>query len=88
MQEKLTFRLPWQLIKFSNLDLIHMVVRGLLKEHFVKIPSQIEIKAYFHFTHYKSMETATKLAYKLAVDPDIKDLQKTVDCHIRSNWSD
>ena len=50
MQEKLTFRLPWQLI-----------VRGLLKEHncktFVKIPSQIEIKAYFHFSHYKSMET-------------------------------
>ena len=42
MQEKLTFRLPWQLIKFSSLDLIHMVVRGLLKEHyckvFVKIP--------------------------------------------------
>ena len=42
MQEKLPFRLPWQLIKFSSLDLIHMVVRGLLKEHyckpFVKIP--------------------------------------------------
>ena len=33
----------------------------MLKEHycktFVKIPSQIEIKAYFHFSHYKSMET-------------------------------
>ena len=42
MQEKLTFRLPWQLIKFSSLDLIYMAVRGLLKEHyckaFVKIP--------------------------------------------------
>ena len=42
MQEKWTFRLPWQQIKFSSLDLIHMVVRGLLKEHyckaFVKIP--------------------------------------------------
>ena len=42
MQEKLTFRLPWQLIKVSSLDLIHMVVRGPLKEHycktFVKIP--------------------------------------------------
>ena len=36
MQEKLTFRLPWQLIKFSSLDLIHMVVRGLLKEHYCK----------------------------------------------------
>ena len=61
MQEKLTFRLPWQLTKFSSLDLIHMVVGGLLKEHycktFVKIPSQREIKAYFHFFHYESMET-------------------------------
>ena len=42
MQEKLTFHLPWQLIKFSSLGLIHLVVRGLLKEHyckaFVKIP--------------------------------------------------
>ena len=36
MQEKLTFHLPWQLIKFSSLDLIHMVVRGLLKEHYCK----------------------------------------------------
>ena len=56
MQEKISFRLPWQLIKFSSLDLIHM-----LKEHycktFVKIPSQIETKAYFHFSHYKSIET-------------------------------
>ena len=42
MQEKLTFRLPWQLIKSSSLDLSQMVVRGLLEEHyckaFVKIP--------------------------------------------------
>ena len=36
MQEKLTFCLPWQLIKFSSLNLIHMVVRGLLKEHYCK----------------------------------------------------
>ena len=36
MQEKLTFCLPWQLIKFSSLDLIYMVVRGLLKEHYYK----------------------------------------------------
>ena len=47
--------------QIQHLDLIYMVVRGLLKEHyckaFVKIPSQIEIKAYFHFSHYKSMET-------------------------------
>ena len=26
--------LPWQPIKFSDLDKIHMVGRGLLKEHF------------------------------------------------------
>ena len=42
MQEKLTFHLRWQLIKFSSLDLIQMVVRELLNEHyckaFVKIP--------------------------------------------------
>ena len=42
MQEKLTFHLQWQLIKFNSLDLIHMVDRGLLKEHycktFVKMP--------------------------------------------------
>ena len=34
MQEKLTLRFPWQLIKFSSLDLFHMVVRRLLKEHY------------------------------------------------------
>ena len=30
----LSFGLPWQLIKFSGLDKIHMFGRGLLKEHF------------------------------------------------------
>ena len=41
-----------------------LAVRGLLMEHhckaFVKILntlSQIEIKAYIHFSHHKSMET-------------------------------
>ena len=42
-KRKINLRLPWQLIKFSSLDLIHMVVRGLLKERyckaFVKIPN-------------------------------------------------
>ena len=37
----LTFRLPWQSIKFSGLDKIYMLRRGLLKERvcktFVKI---------------------------------------------------
>ena len=32
----LTFRLPWEPIKFSGSDKIHMVGRGLLKEHFCK----------------------------------------------------
>ena len=55
----LSFRLPWQPIKFSGLDKIHMFGRRLLKDHFWKnfcqnICSEIEIKAYFHFSHYKS----------------------------------
>ena len=47
----LAFRLPWQPIKFSGLA-------GLLKEHFCQnICNEIEIKHYFHFSHYKSTET-------------------------------
>ena len=33
----LAFRLPWQPIKFSGLDKIHTLGRGLLKEHFCKL---------------------------------------------------
>ena len=32
----LAFRLPWQPIKFSDLNKVHMFGRGLLKEHFCK----------------------------------------------------
>ena len=32
----LAFLLPWQKIKFSSLDKIHMIDRGLLKDHFCK----------------------------------------------------
>ena len=32
----LSFQLPWQPIKFSGLDKIHMFGGGLLKEHFCK----------------------------------------------------
>ena len=32
----LAIRLPWQPIKFSGLDKIHIFGRGLLKEHFCK----------------------------------------------------
>ena len=48
--------------QFSSLDTIHMFGRGLLKEHlrktFVKIScNETAIKVFFHFSHYKSMET-------------------------------
>ena len=33
----ISFRLPWQSIKFRGLDKIHMFDRGLLKEHFWNI---------------------------------------------------
>ena len=54
--------LPWQPIKISNLDKIHMVGRGQPQKHFCKtffqnICNNTEINANFHFSHYKSMET-------------------------------
>ena len=66
--ENLPFMLPWQPVKFSNLDKIHMNRRGLLKKHFCKkkkkkkkknlnICSETAKIANFHFSHYKSMET-------------------------------
>ena len=59
--ENVPFMLPWQPIKFSNLDKIHMNRRGLLKKHFCKknlnICSKTAKIANFHFSHYKSMET-------------------------------
>ena len=59
----LAFPLPWQPIKFRGLDKNDMFSRGQLKENFcksfVEISAGIEIpmKAYLHFSHYKSMET-------------------------------
>ena len=53
--------LPWQPIKFSDLDKIHKNRRGLLKKHFCKknlnICSETATIASFHFSHYKSVET-------------------------------
>ena len=53
--------LPWQPIKFSDLDKIHMNRKGLLKKHFCKknlnICSETSKIDNFHFSHYKSMET-------------------------------
>ena len=59
--ENLPFMLPWQSIKFSDLDKIHLNRRGLLKKHFCKkilnICSETAKIANFHFSNYKSMET-------------------------------
>ena len=56
----LPFMLPWQPIKFSDLDKIHMNRRELLKKHFCKnnlnICSETVKIANFHFSHYKPME--------------------------------
>ena len=38
--ENLAFQLPWQPIKISDLDKIHMAGRGLLQEHFCKTLSK------------------------------------------------
>ena len=38
--ENLPFMLPWQPIKFSDLDKNHMNRRGLLKKHFGKTKSK------------------------------------------------
>ena len=59
--ENLPFMLPWQPIKFSELDKIHMNRRGLPKKHFCKKKfntcRETAKNANFHFSHYKSMET-------------------------------
>ena len=65
----LVFQLSWQPIKFSGLDKIHMVGRGLLKEHICK--SEIAINANFHFSHCKSMATIRVL---------IRLEQNTINC--------
>ena len=59
--ENLAFRLPWPPIKISDLDIIHLVGRELLKIHFsktfVKISAVTEINANFQFSYCKYMET-------------------------------
>ena len=58
----LAFRLPWQPIKFSSLDKIDRVSRGLLQEHrnSVKLLSKylkkIAMNDKFHFSLCKLME--------------------------------
>ena len=59
--ENLPFMLPWQPVKFIDLDKIHMNRRELLKKHFCKtnlnICSETAKIANFYFSHSKSMET-------------------------------
>ena len=55
--ENLPFMLPWQPIKSSDLDKSSMKHGGLLNKHFCKKKNQISPKTWFHFSHYKSMET-------------------------------
>ena len=60
----LAFRLPWQPIKFTSLDKIDRVSRGLLQEHrnSVKLLSKylrkiaMNDKFHFHISHCKLME--------------------------------
>ena len=58
----LAFRLPWLPIKFTSLDKIDRVSRGLLQEHrnSVKLLSKylrkIAMNDKFHFPHCKLME--------------------------------
>ena len=63
----LKFWLPWQPIKFSGFDKIHMVGRGLLNEHSVNVCQntccEIAINANFHFSHYKSMANISCHSY-------------------------
>ena len=58
--ENIPFMLPWQPIKSSDLDKIHMNRRELLNKHFCKKNLNICNKtvkiANFHFSHYKLME--------------------------------
>ena len=58
----LPFMLPWQPIKFSDLDKIHMNRRGPLNEHFCKtfyqnICNETAVNDNFYFSHYKSAAT-------------------------------
>ena len=52
ISKNLPFMLPWQPIRFSDLDKIHMNRRGLLKKHFCKkinICNETAVNANFHF---------------------------------------
>ena len=70
--ENLPFMLPWQPIKFSDLNKIHMNRRGLLKKHFCKKSKYLQLgskNGNFHFSHYKSMETISEIIKKSSYGP-------------------
>ena len=58
----LSFLLPCQPIKFSIL--VEYYSRNISEKVCQNICSKIEIKAYFHFLHYKSMETISCHSYE------------------------
>ena len=59
--KNLPYMLPWQPIKFSDLDKIHMNHRGLLKKHFWNKKSKClqwdSKNCQFLLSYYKSMAT-------------------------------
>ena len=65
----LMFLLPWQPIKISSLDKIHMYHWGLLQEQFYKTFVQIsptgqKKNTYLHFSHFNPMEILVATAMK------------------------
>ena len=56
----LAFLLPWQPIKFSGLDKIHMVGRGLLKEQFCKTFVRISMATISCHSNQSSYPIGTK----------------------------
>ena len=71
--KNLAFWLPWQPIKISDLDKIHMVGKGLLQKHFCK-------------TFFKT-SAVTKKTMQISTFPIIS-LWKLLSCHSNeSTWA-
>ena len=85
MQEKLTFLLPWQLIKFSSLDLIHMVVRGLLKEHYCKAFVKIRgvIDKFVSFFHRIIIYGWIYIIFRQYQQQPVVNRKKTLKCKVQ-----
>ena len=77
--KNLPFILPWQPIKFSDLDKIHLNRRRLLKKHFCKKKSkylQSDSKN-FHFSYYKSIAT---ISYHSNQSSYLVETKNTIIC--------